>query len=257
MQGCPLVCKVDNNAFCFHDASAQVVEICNSGVDSEMGCKLLLPESVLLQSLLCTDISRALRMLTVALGHVAVTCLIVKQETADNSTVLHINIDLVESLWLGTLQKCKIADYPTNLPCTDILTMSIGQKLLAGPSVGACLHWYNPTAKILMMTNSGVEVYKSIVFELQLENTHFSGQLEHEQKALFMDDVEGAHHVLRIFHADAVEFAEGKGISCQTPTLLLCWQLWPGLGVELSGVAHSTTRKRQLLLNCSLPTTAT
>jgi hypothetical protein len=131
--------------------------------------------------------------------------------------------------------------------------MSIGQQLLAGPSVGACLHWYNPTAKILMMTNGGVEVYKSIVFELQLESTHFSGQREHEQKALFkqkalfMDDVEGAHHVLRIFHTDAVEFAEGQGISCQTPTLLLCWQLRPGLGVELSGVAHATTRKRQLL----------
>jgi hypothetical protein len=44
-----------------------------------------------------------------------VTCLIVKQETADNSTVLHINIDLAEALWLGTLQKCKITDYPTNL----------------------------------------------------------------------------------------------------------------------------------------------
>jgi len=61
---CPLVCHVNKNAFCFHDASAHVIEICDSGVDSEMGCKLLLPESVLLQALLCTDVSRALRMLT-------------------------------------------------------------------------------------------------------------------------------------------------------------------------------------------------
>ena len=90
-------------------------------------------------------------------------------------------------------------------------------------------------------------MYKSIVFELQLESTRFSGQREHEQKALFMDDVEGAHHVLRIFHADDVEFEEHQGMTCRNPTLFLCWQLRPGLGVELSGVAHATTRKRQLL----------
>jgi hypothetical protein len=57
MPRCPLVCHVSKNAFCFHDASAHVVEVCEAGADSEMGCKLLLSESVLLQALLCTDIS--------------------------------------------------------------------------------------------------------------------------------------------------------------------------------------------------------
>ena len=245
MPRCPLVCHVSKNAFCFHDASAHVVEICEAGADSEMGCKLLLSESVLLQALLCTDISRALRMLTVALGHGAVTCLLVKQETGEDSTVLHLNIDMAETLWLGTLQKCKLVDHPTSLPCMDMLTMSVGPQLQTGTE--DCLHWYSPSAKVLMMTESGAEVYKTFVFELEFKSTDCAAQREHGQKALFMDRNAGAHHVLRIFHADDVEFEEHQGMTCRNPTLFLCWQLWPGLCVELIGAAHATTRKRPLL----------
>jgi hypothetical protein len=184
-------------------------------------------------------------MLTVALGHGAVTCLLVKQETGEDSTVLHLNIDMAETMWLGTLQKCKLVDHPTSLPCMDMLTMSVGPQLQTGTE--DCLHWYSPSAKVLMMTESGAEVYKTFVFELEFKSTDCAAQREHGQKALFMDRNAGAHHVLRIFHADDVEFEEHQGMTCRNPTLFLCWQLRPGLCVELIGAAHATTRKRPLL----------
>jgi hypothetical protein len=78
MSGCPVLCRVSHTAFAFHDAD--VVELIESGVDPELGSKLLIPVAMLLEAMHSADVSHALRMLNVALGHGAVSCLVVASE---------------------------------------------------------------------------------------------------------------------------------------------------------------------------------
>jgi hypothetical protein len=134
--GCPLAFKLDRNAFWFHDQAAHVVEVLESGVDPELGCKLLIPEDMLLRAVHSADMQRALSMLTIAIGHGAVTCVVVanKDDAAGTCRVVHLHVDVPETLWLVALQKSRNADSP-ELPCTSALTMCFG-KALGGATGG-------------------------------------------------------------------------------------------------------------------------
>jgi hypothetical protein len=81
--GCPISCRVQREAFTFHEKETSVVEVHNSGVDLELGSKLLIQSQMLLNAVHTADISRAVRMLNVALGHGAVTCLVVKSKESE------------------------------------------------------------------------------------------------------------------------------------------------------------------------------
>ena len=250
MAGCPLACKVDRNAFWYHDEAAQMVEILDSGVDSEMGNKLLLPQDMLLKALHSVDVGRALRMLTVALGHGAVTCVVSTEEPGE-CRVVHLHIDVAETMWLSTLHKSKLIDQPTELPWTSMLKMCFG-KSIEGKEDGPDdahghkhLRWYAPSHKLLIVTEEGREVWKHIVFEMHLTSKQVSGQRDVAQKAFLMDQVSGPHYVVKIFHVESVDVSEGSDLKCNNPELLLSWQLRPGLGTDVSDAACQTSRKRQ------------
>jgi len=246
--GCPLTCKVDRNAFWYHDAAAQVVEVLESGVDPELGCKLLIPEDMLLRAVHSADLQRALSMLTVAIGHSAVTCVVAasKDDVGGVCRVVHLHIDVAEALWLGALQKSRNADSP-ELPCTNGLVMCFGQPMTAedaGATPLSHLQWYAPSCKVPMATEDGRELLKHVVFEMEPELRTVTGQREVPQKTVLMDSVAGPHYVIKIFVAEGVEFDPLVGLRCLQLQPLLSWQLRPGLGTDMGAVTH-TTRKRQ------------
>ena len=250
--GSPLVCKVDRNAFWFHDEAASVVEILDSGVDPELGGKLLVQESMLLQSLHCTNPKRALRMLTVALGHGAVTCIVAadKTDAAGDCRVVHLHIDTAEALWLNTLQKMRVLD-STELPKSSLLTMCMGSTLADAvdrrSEVLDHIQWYAPSCKVPVATEDGREVHRHVVFEMLLEQRNVEGLREVGQRAFLMDEVAGPHYVIKIYHAEGVQYDPCYGLLCEQPVLLLTWQLRPGMATDAAGALATSMRKRQFV----------
>lgn len=250
---CPLAFKLDRNAFWFHDEAAHTIEVLESGVDPELGCKLLISEDLLLRAVHSADLQRALSMLTIAIGHAAVTCVVAanKDDAAGTCRVVHLHVDVPETLWLGALQKSRNADSP-ELPCTSALTMCFG-KALGGADAGAGarggdtlshLQWYAPSCKVPMATEDGRDVLRHVVFEMEPELQSVEGQRQLPQKTVLMDSVAGSHYIVKILLAESVEFDPLVGLRCEKLEPLLSWQLRPGLGVDVGGMLH-TTRKRQ------------
>jgi len=250
--GCPLSLKVDRNAYWFHDEAAHVVELLDSGVDPELGSKLVIQEDVLLRAVQSADVQRALNMFTIAIGHAAVTCVVVanKDDAAGVCRVVHLHVDVAEALWLGALQKNRNADSP-ELPCSSALTMCFGAPLGAGALLGedeppaplSRLQWYAPSCKVPMATEDGREVLKHVVFEMELEMQTVAGQREVPQKTLLMDSVAGPHYVVKILLAEAVEYDPLVGLRCKKLEPLLSWQLRPGLGADVNASTFAS-RKR-------------
>jgi hypothetical protein len=207
---------------------------------------------MLLQSLKSVDLQRSLRMLTIALGHGAVTCIVAvdKNDTVGVCRVVHVHIDTAETLWLSTLQKMGVVD-GIELPKTSLLTMCFGRAIANGPDGPGGelehLHWYAPCCKIPMATEDGREVNRHIVFELLLEQKNDQTLREVAQKSFLMDEAAGQHYPLRVFQVEGVQYDPGYGIICEQPELLLSWQLRPGMGTESGGAAAYTARKRQFV----------
>ena len=73
--------------------------------------------------------------------------------------VVHLHVDLAECMWLHTLQKSKIVDYPTELPATSIWTMCFGRSIDAREQAvgfvaeGAThLQWYSSSQQVPVAT---------------------------------------------------------------------------------------------------------
>ena len=144
----PIVGKIDPNAFVYREAGSQLLEIVNSGCSN--GKKVLMHEQVLLEATNSEDVDRALRMLSVAIGHNAVKCLIAPQEythgmTSDAMIVVHLKVDLAEAMWFNMLHKCKAAistkDSLKSLPKTSMLTMCFGKSISESTQGGPFLQW--------------------------------------------------------------------------------------------------------------------
>ena len=244
VSGCPLVCKVDRSGFWFYDEQAQVVEILDSLVDPEMGNKLLVPQDMLLLALHSDDLRRALNMLTVAIGHGAVSCIVTPSTNEGGGVcrVVHLHVDLTEAMWLNLLQSSRNGP---EFPVTSALTMCFGRSLSG--SAALVLQWFSPSCRVPMADADGGEAARTIIFEMDLASVCGEGSREVRQKALLMDGVSGQHYVIKIFHAAQVLYAEGDpevALSCDDLKPLMSWQFRPGLGLETSA---GTTRKRQLV----------
>lgn len=253
MAGCPVLCKVSKNAFAYHDEAGTAVELLESGVDREFGSRLLIPAAMVKEAMHSADISRAVRMLNVALGHGAVTCLVVASKESEACEVVHLHVDLAEGMWLHALQRGKIVDYPTELPATSMLTMCFGQPIGASEQAAGAgaegathLQWYCPGQQVPVATPDGREVLQYVVFEMQLAMRQMAGQREEAQKVLLMDEVAGLHYLVKVYYAESVVFSRADGLLCEKPRMLVTWQLRPGLGLEVLG-GQASTRKRQYL----------
>ena len=256
MQGCPLLCKIQENAFVYKDADSNLVEIIDSGLDESLGKKLLVSEDIILKCMNSTNISRCLRMLTVAIGHNAVKCVIVqnKAEGSDACTVVHMHVDMAEAFWLNMLHKTKDVECPTSLPKTSMLTMCFGKPIADNTKqeefmfsqeskTTQYLQWYSTSQLIQVATADGREVRCNVVYEMELDMKQSAGQRDVGNKLLFMDEVSGFHYIVKVYHAEAVVYTEENGLTCNNAKLLITWQFRPGLVASASSVS-GTQRKR-------------
>lgn len=245
--GCPLLCRVRESAFLYRDPAAGVVEIIDSGMDEDMGKRLIISEQLLLSAMNSKDVNRSLRMLSVAIGHKAVRCLFVQAgrdsgaSSSDACTVVHMHVDMAETMLLNLFHKSKIVDNPTLLPKTNVLTMCFGKSISKNlkdvdvpgfvdeEDMNAYLQWYAPNNLLQVAKPDGSEVLCNVVFEMELVMKQSAGQRDVPNKLLFMDEVAGFHYVVKIFHAKRVVFTEEDGLVCDEPKLLVTWQLRPGL----------------------------
>jgi hypothetical protein len=92
----------------------------------------------------------------------AVTCLVVASKQSEACEVVHLHVDLAECMWLHTLQKSKIVDYPTELLATSILTMCFGRSIAAreqaagfGANGATHLQWYSSSQQVPVATPDG------------------------------------------------------------------------------------------------------
>ena len=245
MQGCPMLCKVQENAFVFKDADSNLLEIIDSGLDESLGKKLLVSEDIILKSMNSTNISRCLRMLSVAIGHNAVKCVFVqnKAEGSDACTVVHMHVDMAEAFWINLLHKSKDVDFPTSLPKSSMLTMCFGKPIADSSrdshressrkedeymfaQESKCmqyLQWYSPSQLLQVATADGREVRCNVVYEMQLDMKQCDGQRDVNNKLLFMDEVSGFHYVVKVYHAETVVYTEENGLTCNNAKLLITW----------------------------------
>jgi len=256
MQGCPMLCKVQENAFVFKDGDSNLLEIIDSGLDESLGKKLLVSEDIIIKCMNSTNISRCLRMLSVAIGHNAVKCVFVqnKSEGCDACTVVHMQVDMAEAFWLNLLHKSKDVDYPTSLPKSSMLTMCFGKAIADNSKQNEYLfaeesksmqhlQWYNPSQLLQVATADGREVRCHVVYEMELNMKQSAGQRDVGNKLLFMDEVSGFHYVVKVYHAESVVYTEENGLTCNNAKLLITWQFRPGLVASAASVT-GTHRKR-------------
>jgi hypothetical protein len=264
----PILCTIDNKAFVFREPGSTILEIVDSGFNDSLGKKVLMNEQVLLEAMNSVDVDRALRMLSVAIGHNAVQCLVAPQEytpgsISDANIVVHLNVDLSQALWLNVLYKSKAgistdcASSP-NLPKTSMLTMCFGKSIsrISETNQGiddgaAILQWYSPKTLVQVADANGDEFLCHVVFEMMLVNKQMAGQREVSNKLLFMDEVSGLHYVIKVFHAHKVSYSEEDGLTCTNPTLLVTWQFRPGANISAMSVP-GTGRKRLQMVADSL-----
>lgn len=255
MKGCPLLCKVHENAFVYRDPSTGALEIVDSGLNQNLGSKLMLPEALLLSAMHSCDIDRALRMFSVAIGHKAVQCLVLQGDAGctETSTVLFLHVDMQEALLLSMLGKCKAVECPSSLPKTSMLTMCFGKsiadnqdKLFAAAEANHVLQWYAPSTFVQVATADNREIRCNVVFEMELSMKQNAGQRDVQRKVQLMDEVSGFHHVIKVFHASNVMFSEETGLTCTDAKLLITWQFRPGLLPSTRSVS-GTHRKRAFM----------
>ncbi len=96
--------KKNENAFVYRDKDTAMIEIVDSGMDPNLGKRLLVSEHLLLTAMISQDVDRALRMLSVAIGHNAVKCVFVQTNSqgspTDTCTVVHLEVDMAEAMCL-------------------------------------------------------------------------------------------------------------------------------------------------------------
>jgi len=258
-KGCPLLCSINERAFVYRDEAAGVIEILESGLDPELGRRLLVPEKMLLAAMHSDNVGRAMRMLSVAIGHKAVKCVFAtdqdKAEAAsDACPVVHLHVDLPAAMLFHVLQKSRVEESPTSLPKNACLTMCFGRGIAdrvwdgSEPEPLSCLQWYAPNQLVPVAAPDGGEILCHVVYEMELGLKQLAGQRDVQSKLLLMDEVSGFHHLLKVFYAKSVLYNETSGLECESPKLLVTWQLRPGLSTSPAYTTHaaSVQRKRAL-----------
>jgi len=262
MKGCPMLCKLNENAFVFQDQDTGVLEIVDSGIDNSLGKKLVVNEKVLLTAMNSSNVNRSLRMLSIAIAHNAVKCIFVqsKGETgaSDLCTVIYMHVDMSEAFWFNLMHKTRNVDCPKTLPKTSLLTMCFGKPIadscrnmqnftFQSDSGMPCLQWYNPSQLVQVATPDDREMRCNVVFEMHLDMKQSAGQRDVNNRLLFMDEVSGFHYVIKVFHAQSVAYTEENGLHCTNPILLVTWQFRPGL--VASALSVSGIQRKRLFMS--------
>jgi hypothetical protein len=276
-KGCPLLCCVHERAFLYRDEAAGVVEILESGLDPELGQRLFVPEKMLLAALHSDNVSRAMLMLSVAIGHKAVKCVFATDQDKEAGSgaclVVHLHVDLPAAMLLPLLQKSRVEESPTALPKNACLTMCFGQGIAdriyddricdgGAQEELSCLQWYAPGQLVPVAAADGGEVLCHVVYEMELGLKQLAGQRDVPNKLLLMDEASGFHHLIKVFYAKSVVYSESSGLEYDSAKLLVTWQLRPGMSTSPAFAVTATAcvqRKRTLLaaddfdcINCGM-----
>ena len=123
-------------------------------------------------------------------------------------------------------------------------------KLFGSPEQPVCLQWYSPATFVQVATADNREIRCHVVFEMELTMKQNAGQRDVDNKVLLMDEVSGFHHLILVFHTPHVSFSEENGLQCTDATLLVTWQMRPGL----LAFAHSVAGVQRKLLFMSADT---
>lgn len=258
VKNCPLLCNVNERAFLYWDEPNRVVEIVESGLDPELGQRLIVPEKMVLSALHSEDITRAMRMLSVAIGHRAVKCIFNSEQgspeaLAGGCLVIHLHVDLPGALLLPLLQASRDEPSLSVLPKNDCITMCLGRDIGSTTSDDGTplkyLQWYAPNQTVPVAAPDGTETMCHVVFVMKLVMEQLPGLRDVPSKLLLMDRVSGFHHLLKVFYVRAVRYDEAVGLECEGAKMIVTWQLRPGLGSSAaSGFGTgSTMRKRACL----------
>ena len=259
VKNCPLLCNVHERAFLHWDQEAGVVEILESGLDAELGQRLLVPEKMLLAVMRSDNVGRAMRMLSVAIGHKAVKCVFATDQdrtdaASDACPVVHLHVDLPAAMLFHVLQKSRVEDSPTSLPKNACLTMCFGRGISERVWDGheadpfCCVQWFAPNQLVPVAAPDGSEILCHVVYELELGLKQLAGQRDVQSKLLLMDEVSGFHHLLKVFYAKSVQYSETTGLECESPQLLVTWQLRPGLSTSPTYTAHAASVQRKRVM---------
>lgn len=258
-KGCPLLCTINERAFVYRDEGAGLVEILESGLDPELGRRLLVPEKMLLAAMHSDNVNRAMRMLSVAIGHKAVKCVFATEQNraeaaSDACLVVHLHVDLPAAMLFQVLQKSRVEVSPTSLPKNGCLTMCFGRGITnkvwdgSDPKQLSCLQWYAPNLLVPVASPDGDEILCHVVYEMDLGLKQLAGQRDVQSKLLLMDEVSGFHHLIKVFYAGKVIYDETSGLECEDPKLLVTWQLRPGLSTSPAFTVHATSVQRKRAL---------
>lgn len=257
---------LDKNAFV--EDTGSWIEIMEPGIDivPVLGSKLVIDKTTLLSALHSNDITRAIRMLTVAVGFGAVSVVVLENNERQNikeAVIQHLIIDVNKLLWLNKLESSRqpFSDNKQQalLPDHTELRMVFGTSLVQqikkesnmidaaemfneqSPQV---LQWYNPSHKVLFADVNGQEALYHVVIEMDLQPKQVAGSREDAQKYFLMDECDGFHHQVRFFRVKDVTNDEECGFgNSHDPSLLIVWQLRPGQNSE-QGMQATSTRKR-------------
>ncbi len=91
-----------------------------------------------------------------------------------------------------------------------------------------CLQWYNPSKAVSLAAADGSETARYFVFEMDLDMKRSPGVEEAATKYFLMDEADGLHHSLRVFHVDRVNYAPASGLCASVdPKIFITWQLRP------------------------------
>ena len=166
-------------------------------------------------------------------------------------------------LWLDALESSRQHNsslgIQSTLPKNSQLEMCFGKSLmyqtkLANEAVGMfkddapkVLQWYNPSAPVLFVDETGREVPNYVVIEMDMQLKNSAGARDVLEKFFMMDDAAGFHHALRFFSVPEVRYSEQDGFAhSQDPRLLITWQLRPGQQTE-NGSQLTHCRRRRFM----------
>lgn len=242
------------------------IEICEPGVDvvPAMGQIVLVHKNLVLQTLHTENVTRAIRMLTIALGMGAVSAMLhernmrVEGKDVQVALVKYLFVDFNKLLLLDKLESSRQHDATSTqqakLPHHATLQMCFGTSLVDQMSPAdmykdaKVLQWHNPELRVILVDESGQENSYHVLIEMDLHPTQSAGSRVAEDKCLMMDDCAGLHHALRFFRIPSLVYDENSGFGQSSDaTLLITWQLRPGCVANSSLRVNGVPRKRKFL----------
>jgi hypothetical protein len=252
----PLVCHVNERAFLHREKDTGIIEIVDSGLDQELGRCLIVSDKILLTAMHSENVERAMRMLSVAIGQKAVKCIFANEQdrakgSSDTCVVVYLQVDFQKTMLFNVLHSSRNEESSISLPKNECLTMCFGRGIQQKHWDGdeeqpfSFLQWYAPNVLVPVVEKDGNEVLCHVVYEMEVSLVQLAGQREEKNKLLFMDEVGGFHHLVKVFYSKKVSYKECTGLECSSPQFVITWQLRSGMSTSSTYSLQGQSKQRK------------